>query len=122
MWAAINAEAEARETTDNLLWQAVEDETKRAQEVEAQLWDGINGETARAQEVEAQLWESLNNEIQRAIGRENEIDGQLVDWSENPFTISVAVGKDEDNLVLETKDKNPEHFIRVKFDGSFGEI
>ena len=122
MWAAINAEAEARETTDNLLWQAIEDETKRAQEVEAQLWDGINGETARAQEVEAQLWESLNNEIQRAIERENEIDGQLVDWSENPFTISVAVGKDEDNLVLETKDKNPEHFIRVKFDGSFGEI
>ena len=122
MWAAINAEAEARETTDNLLWQAVEDETKRAQEVEAQLWDGINGETARAQEVEAQLWESLNNEIQRAIAREDEIDGQLVDWSENPFTISVAVGKDEDNLVLETKDKNPEHFIKVKFDGSFGEI
>ena len=104
MWAAINAEAEARETTDNLLWQAIEDETKRAQE------------------VEAQLWESLNNEIQRAIERENEIDGQLIDWSKNPFTISVAVGKDEDNLVLETKDKNPEHFIRVQFDGSFGEI
>ena len=104
MWAAINAEAEARETTDNLLWQAIEDETKRAQE------------------VEAQLWESLNNEIERAIAREDEIDGQLVDWTKNPFTMSVAVEKDKDNLVLESKDENPEHFIKIKFDGSFGEI
>ena len=122
MWAAINKESEDRITTDNLLWQAIEDETRRAQEVEAQLWDGINGETARAQEVERQLWESLNNEIERAIAREDEIDGQLVDWSKNPFTMSVAVEKDKDNLVLETKDENPEHFIKIKFDGSFGEI
>jgi hypothetical protein len=122
MWAAINAEAEARETTDNLLWQAVEDETKRAQEVEAQLWDGINGETARAQEVEAQLWESLNNEIQRAIERENEIDGQLIDWSKNPFQMTAAVGKDENNLELTSKDENPEHTIKIQFNGDFGMI
>ena len=122
MWAAINAEAEARKTTDDLLWQAIEDETNRAQEVEAQLWDGINGETARAQEVEAQLWEALNNEIERAIARENEIDGQLIDVSKNPYEITAAVGKDEYNLVFESKDGNPDHFINVDFNGDFGKI
>jgi hypothetical protein len=86
------------------------------------LWDGINGETARAQEVEAQLWAALNAEIQRAIAREDEIDGQLVDWSKNPFQLTAAVGKDENNLVLETKDENPDHFIKVNFSGSFGQI
>ena len=122
MWAAINAEAEARETTDNLLWDAINAETARAQEVEAQLWDGINGETARAMDVEAQLWTAINNEIERAMARENEIDGQLIDWSKNPFVLTAAVGKDENNLVLESKDENSEHFIKVNFNGSFGKI
>ena len=121
MWAAINAEAEARETTDNLLWDAINAEAARAQEVEAQLWNGINGETARAQEVEAQLWDAINAEIERATARENEIDGQLIDWSMvHPF--SVAVTTDTHNLVMETKDKNPEHFINIDFSGDFGEI
>ena len=122
MWAAINEEARIREEIDNQQWAAIEAETNRAQEVEAQLWDGINGETARAQEVEAQLWAALNAEIERAIARENEIDGQLVDWSKNPFELHAAVAKDENNLVLETKDENPEHFIKVNFYGSFGQI
>jgi hypothetical protein len=121
MWAAINAEAEARETTDNLLWDAINAEAARAQEVEAQLWNGINGETARAQEVEAQLWDAINAEIERATAREDEIDGQLIDWSMvHPF--SVAVTTDTHNLVMETKDKNPEHFINIDFSGDFGEI
>jgi len=121
MWAAINAEAEARQTTDNLIWEALEAETNRAQEVEAQLWNGINGETARAQEVEGQLWDGINAEIARATAREDEIDGQLIDWSMvHPF--SVAVTTDTHNLIMETKDKNPEHFINIDFSGDFGEI
>ena len=121
MWAAINAEAEARETTDNLLWDSINAEAARAQEVEAQLWAGINGETARAQEVEGQLWDAINAEIARATAREDEIDGQLIDWSMvHPF--SVAVTTDTHNLIMETKDKNPEHFINIDFSGDFGEI
>jgi hypothetical protein len=122
MWAAINAEAEARETTDNLLWDAINAETARAQEVERQLWEGINGETARAQEVEAQLWGALNAEIERATARENEIDGQLIDWRLVPFTFTAAVKKDENNIVFKTKDGIEEHFIRADFDANFGSI
>lgn len=121
-WAAINGETARAQEVEGQLWNAINAETARAQEVEAQLWDGINGETARAQEVEAQLWAALNAEIQRAIAREDEIDGQLVDWSKNPFQLAAAVGKDENNLVLETKDENPDHFIKVNFSGSFGQI
>ena len=122
MWAAINEESRIREMIDNQQWAAIEAETNRAQEVEAQLWDGINGETARAQEVEAQLWDAIIEEIERATAREDEIDGQLVDWSKNPFQMTAAVAKDENNLVLETKDENPDHFIKVNFSGNFGQI
>ena len=120
-WTAINGETARAQEVEAQLWGAINAESARAQEVEAQLWDGINGETARAQQVEAQLWQELNNEIQRAIAREDEIDGQLIDWSMvHPF--SVAVTNDTHNLVMETKDKNPEHFINIDFSGDFGDI
>ena len=121
-WAAINGETERAQTVEGQLWDAINAETARAQEVEAQLWDGINGETARAQEVEAQLWDAIVEEIERATARENEIDGQLIDWSKNPFEMTAAVGKDEYNLKLETKDGNPEHTIKIQFNGDFGKI
>jgi hypothetical protein len=122
MWTAINGETARAQEVEGQLWNAINAETARAQEVEAQLWAGINGETARAQEVEAALWAALNAEIERAIARENEIDGQLVDWSKNPFEMHAAVAKNENNLTLETKDENPEHYIKVNFYGSFGQI
>ncbi len=121
-WTAINGETERAQTVEGQLWDAINAETARAQEVEAQLWDGINGETARAQEVEAQLWDAIVEEIERATARENEIDGQLIDWSKNPFEMTAAVGKDEYNLELETKDGNPEHTIKIQFNGDFGKI
>ena len=122
MWAAINGETERAQQVESDLWDAINAEAARAKEVEAQLWDGINGETARAQEVEEMLWDAINAEIERAKAREDEIDGQLIDWSKNPFKLHAAVGKDDNNLVLETKDENPEHYIKVDFYGSFGQI
>ena len=121
-WAAINGETARAQEVEAQLWGAINAETARAQEVEAQLWDGINGETARAQEVEAQLWAALNAEIERAKAREDEIDGQLIDWSKNPFQMYAAVPKDDNNLTLETKDEIEEHYIKVDFYGNFGEI
>ena len=121
-WAAINGETERAQTVEGQLWDAINAETARAQEVEAQLWDGINGETARAQEVEAQLWDAIVEEIERATARENEIDGQLIDWSKNPFEMKAAADKDEPNLELTSKDKNPEHAIKIQFNGDFGKI
>jgi hypothetical protein len=121
-WAAINGETERAQTVEGQLWDAINAETARAQEVEAQLWDGINGETARAQEVEAQLWDELVKEIERATAREDEIDGQLIDWSKNPFEMKAAADKDEPNLELTSKDENPEHAIKIQFNGDFGKI
>ena len=122
LWAGINGETARAQEVEAQLWGAINAETARAQEVEAQLWDGINGETARAQEVEAQLWAALNAEIERAKAREDEIDGQLIDWSKNPFQMYAAVPKDDNNLTLETKDEIEEHYIKVDFYGNFGEI
>jgi hypothetical protein len=71
----------------------------------------------------------LFDEIERATEAEKKIDGQLIDWSKNPFTITAAVGNDEygvqkPNLELISKDAedHPEHIIKIQFDGNFGEI
>jgi hypothetical protein len=45
----------------------------------------------------------------------------LIDWSKNPFYLSASTEGDY-NMVLETKDGNEEHFIKIKFDGNFGRI
>ena len=119
IWSAITEEAEARQEVDNQLWNAINGEIERAQTVEGQLWDGINGETARAQEVEGQLWNGLNAEIERATERENEIDGQLIDVSKNPYILSVN-GNGDANMIFESKDGNEEHFIKIKLNADFG--
>ena len=75
-------------------------------------------ELQREDEIELKL----DDEIERAKAREDEIDGQLIDPSKNPYTMTAAVGKDLFNLVLESKDGNEEHFIKIMFDGNFGEI
>ena len=62
------------------------------------------------------------DEIERATEREDEIDGQLIDWSKNPFPMRAAVGKDEVNLELTSKDENPKHTIKIQFNGDFGKI
>ena len=64
----------------------------------------------------------LDEEIERAKTREDEIDGQLLDPSKNPYTMSAAVGKDDSNLILKSKDGDEAHFIKIMFDGNFGEI
>lgn len=121
-WDAINNESARAQDVEAQLWEGINNETARAQEVESQLWDGINGETERAQDVEGQLWTAINNETERAIARENEIDGQLIDVEKNPYVLNVAVEKGENNLTFESKDGNEEHFIKIDFNGNFGEI
>ena len=103
LWEALSAETEARIAEDERLDQKIDDEIERA--------------TAREDEIEQELFE----EIERAIAREDEIDGQLIDWSKNPFYLSAST-EGEYNLVLPSKDENEEHFIKIKFDGNFGEI
>lgn len=121
LWEALSAETEARISADTVLEEMIEAETERAISAETALDEKIDAEIERATEREDEIEQELFEEIERATQREDEIDGQLIDWSENPFTISVATS-DEYNMVLPSKDKNDEHFIKIKFDGNFGEI
>ena len=120
LWEALNKEIADRLAIEAQLWQGINGETERAQQVEAQLWEAINGETARAQDVEAQLWKALNDEIERAKAREDEIEGLTVVPSDD-YVMNASV-EDGPNLTLRTRDGIEEHFIKIKFDGNFGEI
>jgi uncharacterized protein (TIGR02145 family) len=121
LWEALSAETEARISADTELWEALEAETERAISAETALDEKIDAEIERATEREDEIEQELFDEIERATERENEIDGQLIDWSKNPFTISAAT-EDDYNMVLPSKDENEDHFIKIKFDGNFGEI
>ena len=128
---AISAETELRVDLDNEIERAkaeeqrldekIDAETARAIEAEEFLQEQIDAEVERATSEEQRIEAKLDDEIERAKAREDEIDGQLIDQS-NPYTMSAAVGKDQFNLVLESKDGNEEHFIKIMFDGNFGEI
>ena len=69
------------------------------------------------------LREDLEKEIEERIEADEilqqeieEVDGQLIDWSQNPFTLSAATLDGDYNLVLPSKDKNDEHSIKIMFD------
>jgi hypothetical protein len=136
---ALSAETEARISADTILEEMIEAETERAisaetaldEKIDAEIERAISAETAldekidaeiaRATEREDEIEQELFDEIERATQREDEIDGQLIDWSQNPFTLTAAT-TDEYNMVLPSKDENEDHFIKIKFDGNFGEI
>ena len=120
--AAIDTEKEERQFEDERLWEALSAETEAREDADIILDEKIDNETSRATSVEAELREDLDDEIARAKDREDEIDGQLIDTTKNPYTMSATVGKDLFNLVLETKDGNDEHFVKIKFNGDFGEF
>lgn len=137
---ALNAEISRAISAETALDVKIEAETERAQEEEQRIWEALSAETAarieadealddkiedeieRAKEREDEIELKLDDEIERATAREDEIEGQLIDASKNPYLLSSAVGKDLFNLVLESRDGNEEHFIKIKFDGNFGEI
>lgn len=130
LWDAIAQETSARTDSVNQLWDAINEEASARTDVDNQLWTAINGETERAQDVEGQLWDALNKEIEdriadvddeeaRAKAKEDEIDGQLIDASENPYVLSANTNGDY-NLVLKSKDGDENHFINIKFSADFG--
>jgi hypothetical protein len=140
LWDALNNEISRAISAETQLRVDLDDEIERAQEEEQRLWEALSAETAarieadnalddkiedeieRATEREDEIELKLDEEIERAKTREDEIDGQLIDPANNPYTMSAAVGKDQFNLVLKSKDGNEDHFIKVVFDGNFGEI
>ena len=121
LWEALAAEASARTQADEELWEALSAETEARIEADEDLQRQIDEEVERATAREDEIEQELFDEIERATAREDEIDGQLIDWEQNPFTMSVATESDY-NMVLPSKDNNEDHFIKIKFDGNFGEI
>ena len=128
----IDAEIERATAAEQVLDEKIDAETARAMEEEARLDQKIDAETVRATEREDEIEEELLEEIDRAKAREDEIDGQLIDPSNNPYEMVAAPQYSTDpenpssthdpNMVLKSKDGNEEHFIKIVFDGNFGEI
>lgn len=120
----LDEEIERAKAEEQRLDEKIDAETARAKEAEAALDQKIEDEIERATEREDEIELKLDEEIERAKAREDEIDDQLIDASEpnNPYTMSAAVGKDDFNLILKSKDGDESHFIKIMFDGNFGEI
>ena len=119
LWDAIAQEASARTDVDNQLWDAIAEEARIREEIDNQQWAAIEEEARIREQIDNEQWDAINAEIARAIAREDEIDGQLVDVTKNPYILSVRP-TDEYNLVLESKDGNEDHFIKIKLDSNFG--
>lgn len=116
----IDAEIERAISAETALDEKIDAETERAISAETALDEKIDEETERAIAREDEIEEELFEEIERAKAAEDEISGLTIDTSEE-YTISVAT-VEEYNLILKSKDGIDSHFVKIKFDGNFGEI
>lgn len=121
LWEAIAEEASARTAADEELWEALSAETEARIAEDERLDQKIDDEIARATAREDEIEEELLEEIDRAKATEAEISGLTVDTSHD-YILSASKEDEEYNLVLESKDGIDEHFIKIKFNGNFGEI
>ena len=119
--AAIETEREERISADTELWEALSAETEARIEADAALSAAIDDERAERIAADEFLSGAIDTEREERIAADEILDGQLIDWNKNPFTLSASTEGDY-NMVLETKDEIEEHFIKIKFDGNFGEI
>jgi hypothetical protein len=62
---------------------------------------------------------AIDTEREERIAADDEIRGMLIDSEKNPYILSVRP-TGEYNLVLESKDGNEDHFIKIKLDSRFG--
>ena len=122
LWEALNAEIERAISAETALDEKIDAEIERATAREDEIEEALNEEIERATAREDEIEEELIEEIERAKAREDEIDGQLIDPSNNPYTLSASVEDNQPNMILKSKDGIEEHFIKIQFDGNFGEI
>lgn len=119
LWSAITEEATTRQTIDNNQWDVINQNRIDLEEVDHQLWSAITEEATTRQIIDNQQWDAINAEIARAKAREDEIDGQLIDATKD-YTLSAHNPEGGYNLILESKDGNEEHFVKLKFNADFG--
>ena len=96
--------------------------------LEQEREERINMDTLLNEKIEGEIAareasdEALSGAIDSIREDVETIDGQLIDHTQNPFTLNAAVPSGENNMVIPTKDGNEDHFIKIKFNGNFGEI
>jgi len=119
--AAIETEREERIAADEVLSAAIETEREERIAADEVLSAAIETEIEERIAADEFLSGAIDTEREERIAADEILDGQLIDWSKNPFTISASTTGDY-NMVLPSKDENEDHFIKIKFDGSFGRI
>ena len=85
------------------------------------LREDLDDEIERATEREDEIEEELLEEIERAKAAEDEISGLTIDTSVD-YTLSASTENETYNMILKSKDGINDHFVKIKFDGNFGEI
>ena len=145
IWDALAREASTRAEADEALNEKIEEITSAVTSGYTELDEKINAEIARATSAETRIEGKIDDEVERAVAREielsdrideveeevieeslrakakeDEIEGKLIDNTDE--YILQATSYDEENLVLKSKDGNPENFIIIKFDGDYGRI
>ena len=119
--AAIETEKEERIAADEVLSAAIETEKEERIAADEVLSAAIETEIEERIAADEFLSGAIDTEREERIAADEILDGQLIDWSKNPFTLSAST-EGEYNMVLPSKDENEDHFIKIKFDGSFGRI
>jgi predicted RNase H-like nuclease len=119
--AAIETEREERIAADEVLSAAIETEREERIAADEVLSAAIETEIEERIAADEFLSGAIDTEREERIAADEILDGQLIDWNKNPFTLSAST-KDDYNMVLPSKDENEDHFIKIKFDGSFGRI
>lgn len=119
--AAIETEKEERIAADEVLSAAIETEREERIAADEVLSAAIETEIEERIAADEFLSGAIDTEREERIAADEILDGQLIDWSKNPFTLSAST-EGEYNMVLPSKDENEDHFIKIKFDGSFGRI
>ncbi len=120
---ALSAETEERKAEDESIREALSAETAARIEGDEFLQDQIDAEVERATSEEQRIELKLDEEIERAKTREDEISGLTIDTSEDYIlSASTVPSVSEYNLIFKSKDGIDEHFVKIKFNGNFGEI
>ena len=117
----LEQEIKDRESADTELWEALSAETSARESADTELWDALSAETEARISADTILEEMIDEEIARAKAAEDEISGLTIVTTED-YILSASTVDGNYNLVLPSKDGNPDHFIKIKFDGNFGEF
>jgi hypothetical protein len=114
------AEVERAKTAESQLHDDILTESGRATSEEARIEAKLDAEIERSKAADSAFTGALDTEIERAKAAEDEISGLTIDTSKD--YIMSASTESNYNLVLESKDGIEDHFVKIKFDGDFGEI